>query len=146
MIQSWNDLSPLHIAACLFGKGSASMVNLLLELGADPMQGIEYYQFIRMKQFPQSPSQAQPRKAKRQVGSDTKKITEESKEALKSKIIYALDIAVASRNRDVVAILLSRMSKESIQRSQFCLVVRQDLDILGALLDAGANVNQVNQR
>lgn len=39
-----------------------------------------------------------------------------------------------------------RMSKEALFRSQFCLVIRQDLDILAALLDAGANVGQTNQR
>ena len=145
MTQSWNDLSPLHIASCLFGKGSASMVNLLLEYGADPLQGIEYSQFIRMKQLPQE-SQQQQRKVKRQVGSDAKKIPEEIKETLKGKMVYPLDLGVAVRNRDVVALFLSRMSKESVIQNQFCLVIRQDLEILGALLDAGADVLQTNQR
>jgi len=145
MTQSWNDLSPLHIASCLFGKGSASMVNLLLEYGADPLQGIEYSQFIRMKQLPQG-SQQQQRKVKRQVGSDAKKIPEEIKETLKGRMVYPLDLGVAVRNRDVVALFLSRMSKEAVTQNRFCLVIRQDLEILGALLDAGADVVQTNQR
>jgi len=38
------------------------------------------------------------------------------------------------------------MTKDNLFRSKFCLVIRQDLDILAALLDGGANVGQTNQR
>jgi len=112
LAQTWNDLCPLHIACCVFGKGNASLVHELLEAGADPMQGIEYRQFIRARQLSSFSSTHSPAKkhSKRQYGSEPSNISDNQKDQILSQRIYPLDIAVTSRNRDVVSLLLKRFT------------------------------------
>jgi len=111
MTHTWNDLSPLHIACCLFGKGNANMVNLLLEYGADPLQGIDYNQFVRMKQFALEPSPSSSKRvAGRQVGADHRRLPEGCRDSLKTALVFPVDIGVSCRNRDVVAILISKFA------------------------------------
>lgn len=103
---TWNDLSPLHLAACVFGRGCANLVDLLLDCGADPMQSIQYEQFIRLKQLQMTPTN---KKVRRQFNSERSRLNPEELKSLNGKLIYPIDIGAACKNRDVVVTFISRL-------------------------------------
>ncbi|KAJ1497293.1 hypothetical protein HMI55_005580, partial [Coelomomyces lativittatus] len=122
--QSWHGLTPLLLACCSSGRGSAAIVKLLLDHDAPAHQGIplplyHLHQGLHLPSFPKWTS-LKP----------------------SMKYIYPIDLAVCTQNYEVVQLLLSKSSPEHLRLSHFCFLVHQDPWLFVMLAKAGANVNQ----
>lgn len=145
MNQTWYSLSPLMQAVTYLGRGHTRLVNLFLECGANPLQGIPYMQYYQMLKFKNmvphealaNPSNSRPASAVYQISSfkvvppNPQKVT-----------VQILDAAAGCGNFTIVVLLLSKLSKENISASKLCLLSTQDVDIATLLLDCGADVTQ----
>ncbi|KAJ3048465.1 hypothetical protein HK097_010513, partial [Rhizophlyctis rosea] len=146
---TWYGLTPLHQAAA---RGSASIVQLLLDYGADPTLGIPFteYQILQRLRGKDGTginfrenvngSNGLSSRVRRQVV-----VSEKGKsvaEKFADQLLLPLDIAAAAGHVEVVRLLVSRMESEQLASSTCCLLIQLHFEVSAVLIKGGVNVAQ----
>ncbi|TPX52863.1 hypothetical protein PhCBS80983_g06432 [Powellomyces hirtus] len=128
----WYGVTALHVAA---SKGSLTVVNMLLEQGANPRQGIPVANFRLLRKL----KNAQPKDKTAAIinfsrlstaqRSPTNSINGPSTPPPAAEHVNAIDIALILQDQEMVNVLLARMKPSKLSASSLHLLQQADMEL-----------------
>jgi len=149
--QSWNGLTPLHIACC---KGDEKLINLIIDYGADVFQPIPIEQYLNLGRLKSVEARISAHKKSvlngtymdEQLGTNNYSCQNNSIIKMYPKIqyIYPIDFAASTGNVKLAGIIINKIGINGVRRSRYCLMMQQQYNMSMTLLKYGATFPQVN--
>jgi len=149
--QTWNGLTPFHIACC---KGDEKLINLLIDYGADVYQPIPIEQYLNLGRLKSNEARMVAKRKgilngtyiDEQLGTNNYSSKNHSviRTYPKAPYMYPIDFATATGNLKVVGLLINKIGINGIRRSRYCLMMQQQYNMSMLLLKYGATFPQVN--